>query len=117
MEKTNYYNRRKKFDEDSYRSNTGNEYAKNKIKKTSQTKLKTAFIGAIDRFEESFGHLWGHGLDYGELSSEQKRWREVWEHCRDNVLDNGNDQLRSLLKEIEGYNITKNRYHVDIPVN
>ena len=117
MDKGSYYNRRQQFDNDSYKSNKGNQYAKEKLQKTVKTKMKTSFIGAIDRFEELFGHLWGHGLDYNELSSEQKRWREVWTSCRDNVLDNGNDQLRSLLKEIEGYNVTKNRYHVDIPVN
>lgn len=115
MEKGNYYSRRKQFD-DTYKSNVGKQYAKNKIKKTAQTKMKTSFIGAIDRFEALFGHLWGHGLPYDELSSEQKRWREVWSNCRDSILDNGNDQIRSLLKELEGYNITKHRYHLDMPV-
>lgn len=65
----------------------------------AEKKMQTAFIGALSCFEKEFGWLWGCGLPEEECSPEQREWRRVWERCRNNVLNVGNNQLRALRAE------------------
>jgi len=65
------------------------------------TKLKTSFIGAIVRFEEFFGHLWGHNKPWDSLTQSQVEMRNVWESCRHQILDNGNKQIRGMESELQ----------------
>lgn len=78
----------------------------NNIKK----KFDTTIIGSLAAFEEKFGDLWGHGLDYEELDEDQVYWREVWINARSKVLDNGNANLRAAQNEIAQYTLSWNRY-------
>ena len=80
------------------------------------TKHRTTLIGSLSRFEECFGALWGHGLDETELTETQRMWREVWQRCRTGVLDNGNQQLRALEKELEQYEVEWLRYRAVLPM-
>lgn len=73
-------------------------------------KIMTSFIGAVAKFEEFFGHLWGHGLSLDqELSESENRNLELWNECRNEVLNNGNSQKRALQTELLLYTIKMNR--------
>jgi hypothetical protein len=55
------------------------------------------FIGALARFEEFFGAAWGpRPARAEECTPDQLAWREVWERCRTEVLNNGNNQNRAV---------------------
>lgn len=59
-----------------------------------ETKFKTTMIGALARFEESFGHLWE------EDSPDQQDYLDLWEYTRNSILNNGNKQMRSAINEL-----------------
>ena len=101
----------KKSNEDLYR-----ESSKKRLKKNVERKFKTTMIGALASFEECFGHLWGHGKDEDEISTNEMAFRQLWEQARTDVLNNGNSQLRIAQEEIAQYTMTWNRYHIDFIV-
>ena len=84
-------------------------HSKSMLKKHIETKFKTTMIGALSKFEELFGHLWGHGLTEDQLTEEQLRFREAWQLARTEILNNGNNQLRAAQNEIEQYTIRFNK--------
>jgi hypothetical protein len=73
-------------------------------------KFETIIIGSLYIFEEKFGYLWGHGIDYSELSEEEKEFREIWKDVRTKILDKGNSKARAALNELGQYNVSWNRY-------
>ena len=87
---------------------------KKRLETIASKKMTTAFIGAIDAFEQSFSFLWG-GKD-GPSSKEEEQWHELWQRTRTAVLDNGHSQLRGLLNEIENHIIYWKKYHMTLPV-
>ena len=81
-----------------------------------ETKLKTSFIGALSQFEQEFGYLWGHGKGQDELTDEELKMRIKWEKVRNNVLNNGNNQIRAIQNELTQYTVKWNRYQYNISV-
>jgi hypothetical protein len=69
---------------------------KNQILADVETKFKTTMIGALARFEESFGHLWE------EEGPDQQEYIELWEYTRNAILNNGNKQMRAALDDLTG---------------
>lgn len=65
-------------------------------------KIETTMIGALARFEENFGDLWGHNRD--NLSQEQLRNQMIWDKVRNEILDHGNNQIRKAISELRGQN-------------
>jgi len=91
------------------------ELSKQRLKKIAGTKIQTAFIGALAQFETFFGFLWGH--DQKEpLTASQEQMKELWEKCRTEVLNTGNNQRRSLDHEIDLHYVKWERHHVVMPV-
>lgn len=66
---------------------------------------KTIFIGNIAKFEAYFGKVWGHGLKEDECMDNQLDMCEVWEQCRDEILNASNTQLRLLIKNLEMFDV------------
>ena len=66
----------------------------NPILNDVETKFKTTMIGALARFEESFGHLWE------EAGPDQQEYLDLWEYTRNSILNNGNKQMRSALEDL-----------------
>lgn len=66
----------------------------NKILQEIETKFKTTMIGALARFEESFGHLWE------EEGPDQDEYADLWEYTRNSILNNGNKQMRAALNDL-----------------
>lgn len=64
-------------------------------------RLQTTMIGAIYQFEENFGYLWGLDKDENELTEQEHRFRLKWEDTRNQILNNGNNQLRKCINELD----------------
>ncbi len=80
----------------------------NNTKEEIRKKILTTTIGSLARFEKYFGYLWGYGKE--ELTAEEERMLDYWEEARYEILNLGNQQIRSL----DGIPITfKNKYHYD----
>lgn len=100
----------KKKNEAIYRKSSSNKLAKN-----IEKKIRTTFIGDINTVEKYFGELWGHGKEYKDLTEAEKRERKVWDACRKEMLDKGNNELRAAQAEISEYTVEWNRFHKDLP--
>jgi hypothetical protein len=83
--------------------------SKDRLQKIIEKKFKTSIIGAIASIEKYFGDLWGHGLDFAELSGAQKEFREDWAELRNEILTKGNNQLRAAQNELNEYSVSWNK--------
>jgi hypothetical protein len=92
------------------------EACRRRLDKIISTKIRTAFVGALAQFEDSFGFLWGHGKVKDSLTEEEQKMRDLWDQTRTSVLNNGNTQLRASQNEIANHIVTWNRHHMDLPV-
>jgi len=90
--------------------------AEDRLKYIVDKKIKTCFIFPIAQFESMFGDLWGHGLEDGELTSEQKMILKKWEEVRLQILNKGNVLRRALLKELDLHEVKFMGYHTEFRV-
>jgi hypothetical protein len=67
-------------------------------------------IYPLSQFEMAFGHLWGDQKPEDQLTAEEKQNRAKWKQCRNNILNNGNQQRRNAFAELDMYDIVWNRY-------
>ncbi len=74
-----------------------------RLKKIISKVCNTISIGSLAKFESFFGKEWGHGLEDKDCSKEQIDTYEVWQQCRDEILNLSGKQLRKLLRDIESY--------------
>lgn len=91
-----------------------NERSKNRLKKEIRKKIQTTMIGALSSVEKYFGFLWGENVD--NPTKDQLRMREVFEDMRTEILDKRNLQIRNSDAEIETYDVTWNKYHINLPI-
>lgn len=91
------------------------EVSKDALFKSCKKKIQTTMIGALDTIEKQFGFLWSFD-DQSDLTPEQRQLKEIYDEARATILDKGNTQIRNLESEFAGYDITKKRYQIDIPV-
>lgn len=85
-------------------------HSKATLKRHIETKFKTTMIGALSRFEKIFGEeVWGHGLDDELLTDAQKDNREKWQLARTEILNNGNNQMRASIAEVDNNTIRYNK--------
>jgi hypothetical protein len=61
-------------------------------------RFKTTMIGALARFEDSFGYLWED-----ENNPNSENFNILWERVRDEILNNGNKQLRATINEVSNF--------------
>lgn len=79
------------------------ENSKGILVRSMETKIKTAFIGALSSFENHFGYLWGHGEI--RLTQEQEQWKEEWQLVRKEILDKGNDQIKLARSDLNKFDV------------
>lgn len=108
-------NRRKS--EEPQRKQRYDEDSKKQLQRIARKKITTAFIGALAKFEAYFGHLWGQELPDSECTENQLKWRDFWEQCRTEVLDNGNHQSRAFESELQQYTVKWNRHQMKFGAN
>ena len=92
------------------------QFSKKRLLENITKKFKTTMIGALSTFEREFGHLWGHGKDVENLTSEELKYREQWDIARTEILNRGNTQLRGALDEVSQHTVNKEKYRVDFIV-
>jgi hypothetical protein len=73
-------------------------------KKILTKRFQTTMIGALFEFEKNFGFLWGHDKDENELTEEELDLLDRWDFCRNQILNNGNNQLRKGIADLDKYN-------------
>jgi hypothetical protein len=74
-----------------------------RLQEFCRKKITTTMIGSLDIVEKNLGSL----LDDIDI-------REKFDLIRQQILDNGNKQIRSLDKEFTNYEIELLRYHVTL---
>ena len=75
-----------------------------------EKRFKTTMIGSLAQFEKRFQHLWE---DESIDPDRREYYSELWQDTRDEVLNNGNHQSRSAIKDLKSYlfpNTIKNNY-------
>lgn len=87
-----------------------NDASRKRFSTIAEKKMETCFIGIISLFEESFGTLWGHKIK--EKTDRQIKNKQIWDECRQKILDHANKQKRALQKEIDEYDFYWKRYTI-----
>jgi hypothetical protein len=65
-------------------------------------RLETTMIGALSRFENVFGYLWGQHKPHNEdLTDQEMHFDNMWQDVRNNILNHGNKQIRSLENDLD----------------
>lgn len=65
-----------------------------------EKRLQTTMIGALSKFENNFGYLWGHNTsEEEELTQEQLEFSDLWENTRNQILNQGNAQIRNIKED------------------
>lgn len=73
-----------------------------------ETRIKTTMIGSLAQFEKHFGYLWQND------HANRQKYEDLWEDTRNNILNNGNNQIRLALKSLGDFLYQKpfqNKYH------
>lgn len=89
------------------------EQSKERLEKIITTKIRTTMIGALASIEEHLGFLW-QPKD-GKMSSEAIEFQSLYEKVRQEILDNGNNQIRNIKSEMENYSVEWLRYRLTLP--
>lgn len=76
-----------------------------KLLRLLKKKITTIFIGDIFSIENKFGYLWGKNKKIEELTEDEKKYRNLWNELRVEILDRGNKIFRSIEQEINIYEI------------
>ena len=64
-------------------------------------RFQTTMIGSLFEFEKAFGYLWGQNKDEEDLTDEELDFLDKWDFVRNQILNNGNNQLRKAISDIE----------------
>jgi hypothetical protein len=80
------------------------------IEKLILTKrFQTTMIGALFEFEKAFGYLWGQDKNEQELTDKELDFLDRWDMVRNQILNNGNNQLRKAISDL-GHSTIKYKY-------
>ena len=100
----------KKANNDKYQN-----HSRDNLKRHITKKMQTTMIGALSVLEDIFGELWGQGKS--ELTEDQAKMNELWQIARTEILNNGNEQLRAAMTEIDQYTVKFNKMKYEFLVN
>lgn len=102
-------------DRNKYKQEKYEQSSKEKLIKNINKKFTTSNIGCVDSVEKFFGMVWGHGKPESEKTEQEKEWFKIWQDCRKEMMDKGNHERRSAQKELNQYNVSWNRYNIELP--
>lgn len=75
-----------------------------------EKRIQTTMIGALSKMENNFGYLWGHFKDETEeLTEAEEKFADLWDFTRNQILNQGNTQIRNLKNDFLNYGTTKCR--------
>ena len=78
-----------------------------------EKRIQTTMIGALDKVEKNFGHLWGHFKE-GPLTDKEEEFAELWDFTRNQILNQGNNQIRNLKEDLFKANKNDTRYYYNL---
>ena len=81
-----------------------------------EKRMTTSIIGSLDAVEKQWGYLWGINKKANECTSEELAMRDKWAILRKSILDNGNNQKRLVLDEVQQFTVCWNRSAKSIPI-
>lgn len=64
-------------------------------------RFQTTMIGALFEFEKTFGYLWGQHKDENDLTNMELDFLDRWDSVRNQILNNGNSQLRKAISDLD----------------
>lgn len=67
-------------------------------------RFQTTMIGALFEFEKIFGYLWGHDKEEKDLTDKELDFLDRWDMVRNQILNNGNNQLRKAISDLSKSN-------------
>lgn len=81
-----------------------------------EKRIQTTMIGALDKMEKNFGHLWGHYKNTDEpLTNKEEEFADMWEFTRNQILNQGNNQIRNLKEDFDTFAYGgKKRYYYNL---
>jgi hypothetical protein len=89
--------------------------SKRKLREIVEKRIRTTMIGALAELERSeFGKLFGYGKN--NLTDEEKRWKMIWDEVRTSILNQGNNQLRESLREVENFDARFKPYRTEFVI-
>ena len=92
------------------------ENSKRRLMANIGKKFQTTMIGSLSKFEEEFGYFWGNDKDYSEKTKQEKELFDKWQNVRTAILNNGNNQSRAAMDEMNQYTISWNKFHTEFIV-
>lgn len=84
------------------------------LSRNIKKRIQTTMIGAIASIEEHLGQFWGKDSD--SPSPAQNRFHELFEELRDEILDKGNSQIRSVDADLAKYEVEEIRFNYNLPI-
>ena len=63
-------------------------------------RFQTTMIGALFEFEKAFGYLWGQDKNEEDLTDNELDFLDRWDAVRNQILNNGNNQLRKAIVDL-----------------
>ena len=63
-------------------------------------RFQTTMIGALFEFEKAFGYLWGQEKEENDLTDLELEFLDKWDIVRNQILNNGNNQLRKAISDL-----------------
>lgn len=79
-------------------------YDKERLKFHIEKRVQSTMIGSIARVEKVFGHLWGQDKPENEqLTEQEEKFLDMWEYLRNDILNYGNKQIRSVSEDFNKY--------------
>ena len=73
-------------------------------------RFQTTMIGALHEFEKAFGYLWGQHKDEQNLTDNELDFLDRWDSVRNQILNNGNNQLRKAIADLDRNTSVKYNY-------
>lgn len=67
-------------------------------------RFQTTMIGALFEFEKTFGYLWGQNKAEEDLTDTELDFLDQWDLVRNQILNNGNSQLRKAISDLDKLN-------------
>lgn len=69
-----------------------------------EKRIQTTMIGALARVEDNLGFLWGLEKDENTpLTPEEEKFLDLWDFTRNQILNQGNTQIRHLKEDFDKY--------------
>jgi hypothetical protein len=85
---------------------------KDETKEILTKRFQTTMIGSLFEFEKVFGYLWGQFKNDNEpLSAQEEYFLDKWDQVRNQILNNGNNQLRKALADLDKLNGSSVKYN------